>query len=360
MDKHPPQHPLLKILPGADNIGARLALLVFGCAILAGVLWLLSLMEITSLSPVDMEGKTFFWVVWAIAIAVIVLTTLMWFVIDQEVLKPLNQIHEIAHAEDDKGLIKVAATMREMRDSIEKTQAALDESHETLRQVEKLAMVGKLAAGVAHSVRNPLTSVNLRLFSLSRGLKLNARQEEDFKVIADAVRHIDSVLSNFLEFSRRPHLNRKHISPRFVVDSCLKLLDNRLSTFPVQVKKKYMDSVPDIFADPDQLQEALLNILLNACESIDYNGTIEVSESIHRLDDEDFIFISIKDSGPGIDHDIESLFVPFYSTKEQGTGLGLPIAKGILEEHGGDIYVYSSPGQGTKMSLAIPLTHDLF
>ena len=352
------QQSFLKLLPGADNTGARLALLVLVCLLVALVLGLLAILEIMNLAPVDLSGRVFFWVVLSLALTLLFMTIVLWIAINNEVMKPLEQIRALALAEEQKSnpLGNVAATIKEMRDSIERTQAELEESHKNLRQIEKLALVGKLAAGVAHSVRNPLTSVNLRLFSLSRGLDLNARQKEDFVVIGDAIRHIDTILTNFLEFSRRPKLKPTTITPTSIVDSSLRLLENKIASFPVSVTRKTHGAIPDIYGDPDQLREALLNILLNACEAMEYKGRIDIVEFVGDVKDNPFVHISVQDTGPGILSDnLGDIFVPFFSTKEQGTGLGLPIAKGICEEHGGDLLVYSAQGVGTRLVLVIPV-----
>jgi signal transduction histidine kinase len=219
-------------------------------------------------------------------------------------------------------------------------------------------MVGQLAAGVAHSVRNPLTSVKLRLFSLERGLTPDARQQEDFAVIADAIRHVDGIVSNFLEFSKRPGLKLEQISPSAVVDASLALLENRLAVFPVSLSLHRKQSLPEVRADPEQLREAMLNILLNACEAMQYSGNLVVEEAlVSRGNGHLYAAIRIADSGPGIaaEH-LPAIFTPFFGTKEQGTGLGLPIAKSILEEHHGDIEVESSTRTGTAFTLLIPLT----
>lgn len=355
------QQPLFKLLPGADNIAARLALLVMGCALAGLVLFLLSLLEILGYSPVEMVGNSFFWLTGCIALFLLSIIVILWIVLSQEVLKPLQQISQMPAAAnaDRRSFGRVAATMREMHEVIERTQAALDESHKNLRQVEKLALVGKLAAGVAHSVRNPLTSVKLRLFSLSKGLELTSRQEADFTVIADSVKHIDNVLGNFLEFSRRPKLNLSMISANSPVSSALRLLENRLSSFSVALFVTRLEKSPFIYGDLDQLQEALLNILLNACEAMEYSGNLIVTESVEAIDNEQFFTISIKDSGPGIaNDDLDVLFVPFFSTKAKGTGLGLPIAKGIIEEHGGELYVVASSSDGTEFVITIPIETD--
>lgn len=352
------QHSFLRLLPGPDNLAVRLAMFLLGITLTALVLLLLSTLEIMGFAPVATE-QTLPWVMGAAALSVLLFSGLLWFVISREVLTPLEQIRVVIRQEElgEPGLGQVAATMRELRDTVQRTQAELVEKNKNLRHVEKLALVGQLAAGVAHSVRNPLTSVKLRLFSLERGLNLTPRQQEDFAVIADAIRHVDGIVSNFLEFSRRPDLKLERISPSEVVDASLRLLESRLAVFPVKLSIRRPKPLPQVHADPEQLREALLNILLNACEAMDYSGELEIEEHLYSDREEGlFACIRVRDTGPGISEDLlPEIFTPFFSTKEQGTGLGLPIAKGILEEHGGDLKVQSSTAGGTVFIFLLPL-----
>ena len=232
---------------------------------------------------------------------------------------------------------------------VDETQALLKESREHLIQAEKLALVGKLAAGVAHSVRNPLTSVKMRLFSLERGLDLSPGQREDFEVISEEIRHLDTIVRNFLEFSRPPKPKLQHVSPSDVVDMTLVLLKHRLETYGVDVRLLREQPLPQVDVDPEQLKEVLVNLILNACDAMGENGRIEISEQTGFMDPLGRVAIlQVTDSGPGIPADVaESVFQPFFSTKEEGTGLGLAIAKRILEEHGGYIHLKPSDrGQG--------------
>ncbi len=353
----PMQHSSLKLLPGPDTLSARLALFLLAMVLAGMVLLLFAIFDVTSLAPVDTQ-HTFSWVVMVGACGLLLMAGVLWFTISREVLRPLEQIREVIRQEESgaAGLGQVAATMRELRETVHRTQAELDESNKNLRQVEKLAMVGKLAAGVAHSVRNPLTSVKLRLFSLERSLTLAPRQQEDFAVIADAIRHVDGIVSNFLEFSRRPQLRLEQVTVSAVVDATLQLLESRLAVFPVSISLRRSPNLPEVCADPEQLREALLNILLNACEAMDYSGNLAIEETLLSAEDGSrYVCIRVQDSGPGIPEDVlPEIFTPFFSTKEQGTGLGLPIAKGILEEHGGDLQVSSSPRTGTIFTLMLP------
>ena len=114
-----------------------------------------------------------------------------------------------------------------------KPRSELAKSREHLLQAEKMAMVGKLAAGMAHSIRNPFTSVKMRLFSMGRTLQMTLAQKEDFEVISEEIRHIDTIVQNFLEFSRPPKLVMQSISPSTVVDNTLQLLAHRLKSYEV-------------------------------------------------------------------------------------------------------------------------------
>lgn len=241
---------------------------------------------------------------------------------------------------------------------VDQTQALLKESREHLIQAEKLALVGKLAAGVAHSVRNPLTSVKMRLFSLERGLDLSPGQREDFEVISEEIRHLDTIVRNFLEFSRPPKPKLQHVSPSDVVDMTLVLLKHRLETYGVDVRLGREQPLPCVDLDPEQLKEVLVNLVLNACDAMGENGRLEIVEHTGFMDPLGRVaIIQLTDSGPGIPPDVaESVFQPFFSTKEEGTGLGLAIAKRIMEEHGG--YVHLKPSdkdQGACFILVLPI-----
>lgn len=246
---------------------------------------------------------------------------------------------------------------------VDETQALLKESREHLMQAEKLALVGQLAAGVAHSVRNPLTSVKMRLFSLERGLDLSPAQREDFEVISEEIRHLDTIVRNFLEFSRTPKPKLQHISPSDIVDMTLVLLKHRLETYGVDVRVVRDQPLPAIDADAEQLKEVLVNLILNACDAMGENGDIEIAEETGFMEPLGrVIILRLTDSGPGIPPDVaEKIFQPFFSTKEEGTGLGLAIAKRILEEHGG--YIHLRPyerGQGASFVIVLPVQENVW
>lgn len=239
---------------------------------------------------------------------------------------------------------------------VDQTQLELEKSREHLVQSEKMAMVGKLAAGMAHSIRNPFTSVKMRLFSLSRSIKLDETQKEDFNVISEEIRHIDTIIQNFLEFSRPPKLSMQSVSLSTVVDTTLLLLEHRLQSFNVQVQVDRSGPMPTVLADPEQIKEVLVNIVVNACEAMAKGGTIRIREETTATKNGTIGRISISDTGPGVEARFrEKIFQPFFTTKDDGTGLGLSIARRIIEEHGGELEVTSGRGGGAIFIISLPI-----
>ncbi|MGC9965915.1 MAG: ATP-binding protein [Syntrophobacteraceae bacterium] len=245
-------------------------------------------------------------------------------------------------------------------ESVDTTRIELEQSREHLLQSEKLAQTGKLAAGVAHSIRNPLTSVKMRLFSLERTLSLSAAQKEDFDVISEEIRHIDTIVGNFLEFSRPPKLKIQKASPSEVVDMAVQLLRHRIESYGVSLELMRNRKLPEVDCDPEQLKEVLVNLIVNACEAMGDGGHILIteeegaSEPMGRV-----VVIRVSDSGPGIAEAIrDKIFEPFYTTKQEGTGLGLSIAARIIEEHKGCLSVKGRPHKGTTFTITLPCQEE--
>jgi signal transduction histidine kinase len=283
-------------------------------------------------------------------------------VIGFQILRPLNRLATMTRrgaspSDAPQDLVqRLSRSVEGLIADAGERETELERSRESLLQAEKLAMVGKLAAGVAHSVRNPLTSVKMRLFSLDRSLALTPDQREDFDVISEEIRHVDAIVGNFLEFSRPPKLAVQRISPSAVVDQSVQLLTHRLKSYEVAVAVKRDRPLDPVSADPEQLKEVIVNIIINACEAMGDGGGVTIRETTQRIAGRDFAEIAIADTGPGIPEDmLQRVFEPFYTTKEDGTGLGLSIVDRIVREHGGRVDVASAPGQGTTFTLRLPL-----
>ena len=300
-------------------------------------------------------------VAWSAIPGCVFIGFLLAFVLLKQVLKPIrdmvldNDISQpkVHYVDEVKAL---SHRVHSLVEDVYQAESKLEESRGHLIQSEKLALVGKMAAGVAHSIRNPLTSVKMRLFSLERSLSLNPTQKEDLKVISEEIRHIDTIVQNFLDFSRPPKLKFQRISPSDVVDMTLQLLKYRIESYGITIELQRKEKLKTILADPDQLKEVLSNLILNAFDVMREGGHIVVAEEMRKATPlEQVAVIKIIDDGPGIPESIQNqVFEPFFSTKEEGSGLGLSIARRIVEEHGGQITLHSSVGQGTTFEILFP------
>lgn len=247
--------------------------------------------------------------------------------------------------------------VRELVEEHQRAQIALEANTENMREAEKLALVGKLAAGVAHSIRNPLTGIKLRLFSLSRTLSVNEKQKEHLQAISDAVEHVEKIVSNFLSVSRKPSLEKTLCNISAIVDRALLLLEPRIEAYRIRIERDRR-VLPDIEADAEKLCEAFASLIANACDASGMDGFIRITENAGALDSlKRVIVVRIQDSGPGIPEKLrEMVFEPFVSTKKEGTGLGLPIAKKIFEEHGGWLTLHCAEGEGASFACVLPFT----
>ncbi|MFZ2630787.1 MAG: ATP-binding protein [Desulfosalsimonadaceae bacterium] len=247
-----------------------------------------------------------------------------------------------------------------LMEHVDRTRSELEQSQELLMNSEKMALVGKLSTEVAHSIRNPMTSINMRLFSLKRNIDLTEMQKEDFEVVAEEMRRLDNIVRNFLEFSRPHKLKKQRINISNVVNMTLDLLFYRLELHSVKVIRKQDASLPLIEGDPELLKEVFVNLMVNACEAIENNGEVTiteqeaVAENIGRA-----VVVKVADNGPGMSEELQKrVLEPFETTKPQGTGLGLFIAVRIVKEHGGTLELHSTEGQGTTFIMTFPALEE--
>ena len=290
------------------------------------------------------------------------LAVLMVFVLRYQILGPVRRLTAEANRKSDNPAAgdevkALSHSVRGLIQDVNQTQSELEKSRESLLQAEKMAIVGKLAASMAHSIRNPFTSVKMRLFSLNRSLEVTGNQKDDFEVISEEIRHIDTIIQNFLEFSRPPKLKIQTISPSVVVDRVLQLLEHRLKSYNVRVQIERDQVLPAIDLDPEQLKELLVNIIVNACEAMTEGGSIVIREEVEQNSFNVLqAIVRVRDNGPGIPESIQKkIFQPFFTTKEEGTGLGLSIASRIIKDHNGQIDLESKRGDGATFIIRLPV-----
>ena len=235
------------------------------------------------------------------------------------------------------------------------TPAELAEQREQLltevRKGEQMKAVATLAAGLAHEIKNPLASIKTFTEYLSTRHDDPEFRAKFQKIVGGEVERINLIVQQLLEFAKPvpPKLTPLEI-PR-LVDETLEFLSGELVERQVEVNRRY-EARPRVLGDPQQLKQVFLNLFLNSLQAMNGHGRLEIRTSVEGSE----IIVTITDSGSGIaPKDLPHVFEPFYTTKTNGTGLGLAVVQGIIKEHGGRIAVESHPGQGTTMRLHLPI-----
>jgi two-component system, NtrC family, sensor histidine kinase HydH len=215
---------------------------------------------------------------------------------------------------------------------------------------QRLASLGSLAAGVAHEIRNPLSSIKgFATYFLERQEK--SEDKEIANVMIHEVDRLNRVVSQLVELARPVSVSRKPVSLASVIEKTLKLMERDASDKNIEIKKGFPDADLQIAADEDRISQVLLNLYLNAIESMEKGGRLEVSLS----EGDSGAIVKVSDTGSGIaEKDLPHVFDPYFTTKTRGTGLGLAIVHNIVEAHDGKITVDSRPGEGTVFTIFLP------
>ncbi len=233
------------------------------------------------------------------------------------------------------------------------------QSDAIIERQKKLAHLGELASGLAHEIRNPLTAINARLFTLQRVLPEETEEANDARIIREEVRRLDRIVRDFLDLARPRDPQRAPMSVSDLLREVREFLSPSLHKQGLKLKWE-TNADAQVSADRQQLKQVLINLIQNAADSMGDSGTVTLRTSRDRRELEgqatDALVIEVEDTGPGIPEQIhDKLFDPFFSTKDGGTGLGLPIAKKILVQHGGDLeFVPDSPA-GATFRIILPL-----
>jgi signal transduction histidine kinase len=249
---------------------------------------------------------------------------------------------------------RYAATLRERLRGAEKLQSL----ELQLVRAEKLATTGVLAAGIAHEVGTPLGIIRARAELLMDELERSSSKRALEAIVAQIDR-ISSTIGQVLDFSRAQPVEVRTVDGAAAVRSTLELLDHRFRQQDLAVHVDVPSDLPAIAADPNQLQQVLINILLNACDACQTKNAISITA--RRTDDGARIRWEIRDDGSGIPAEhLLAVFDPFFTTKKrgEGTGLGLPVAAGIVRNHGGEITLSSTVGAGTTVTILWPVAGE--
>ena len=223
-----------------------------------------------------------------------------------------------------------------------------------LYQTDRLAVIGQLAAGAAHEIRNPLTSIKSAIQYIKDDIQ-EPRKQKIVESLLSEVNRINEILSGLLSFSRQNTPVKKEFDLALLIEQTIELIKNTRINKQFKLTTSFFATSIPIIADNDQIKQVLINVILNAIDAIDNEGKIEVGVSSAKIDDEMFYTITVSDNGKGIiENDLEKLFDPFFTTKDEGTGLGLSISFGIIHRHRGMIDVCNRQEGGAKVVIRLP------
>jgi signal transduction histidine kinase len=239
-------------------------------------------------------------------------------------------------------------------EEIENVVQRLQQREREVLRADQLAAVGQVAAGVAHELRNPLTSVKMLVQAALEGDSPAGLPVDDLAIIEHEIRRMESCIQTFLDFARPPAAERRRCDVVPVIRRALTLAETRARRQHVALDAELPPAPVELSIDANQVQQVLLNLLLNALDALPQGGTVRVDVRA-ATPEEPTVAVHVRDSGPGIEPRIrERLFEPFVSSKETGLGLGLSISRRLVEAHGGTITGENAPGGGALFAFTLP------
>jgi PAS domain S-box-containing protein len=236
-----------------------------------------------------------------------------------------------------------------------RVEAQLQRQRETLYQTEKLAALGTLAAGIAHEMNNPLGIITTRIEVMlldAEGQHLPPQVVEDLQVLHRASQRVARIAASLRSFARQSPGERVPVSLNEIVEETLLLMQKPLAADNVGVTSELDPALPPVLGEASALHQVFMNLVTNAREAMTGGGEIRIATGVEAPG---WLRVVVSDDGPGIPaEDLSRVFDPFYTTKRTGTGLGLSVTYGIIQDHGGTVRVSSEPGRGTTFTLTFP------
>lgn len=275
-------------------------------------------------------------------------------VVEVVYLKEMPRLDEGPFLKEERSLIDAVAREVALIVARELAEQERMQLQEQLWHADRLATIGELAAGVAHELNEPLGSILGFAQLAMKHDSLPEEVREDLDKIITASLHAREVIRKLMLFARQKPLSKAKVDLNAVVEDALYFLSARYSAMNVDVERDLAEDLPEITADPVQLHQALINLIINALHAMPKGGSLRIrTRSLKRA-----VSLFVEDSGTGMNEDVAAkIFLPFYTTKEvdQGTGLGLSVVHGIVTSHGGTITVDSEEGKGTTFEIVLPV-----
>lgn len=252
--------------------------------------------------------------------------------------------------EEEIAWLQVLANVLSMR--LEQRRLEQGVNDKRLLRAEQMMAIGQVAAGVAHELRNPLTSIKGLIQVNLRELSTRGVNVEDLEVIEHEIRRMERTLKTFLDFARPPKPERRLLDIASIIQRVTALVGGRARKQQVSLQFLHPEAMVLAEVDNDQIQQLILNLVLNALDAMPQGGAIEIDLRPPR---DGFLELYVRDNGPGIaPHIVPKVFETFVSSKETGVGLGLPLSRRIAEDHGGTLAAYNLPDAGACFLLRLP------
>ncbi len=250
----------------------------------------------------------------------------------------------------------IAAIAQQIALIVERRQAAEEKTRltEQLRRADRLATIGQLSAGVAHELNEPLGNILGFAQLAQKHPDLPKQIFQDIEKIVTASLHGREIIKKLMLFARKTPPRKEQVHLNTVIEQSLYFLESRCAKNGVDLIRRLSPEIPQITADPSQLQQVLVNLVVNAIQAMPSGGVLTITTSVS----DSHVVLIVEDNGVGMSkREIKQIFVPFYTTKEinEGTGLGLPVVHGIITSHGGTIHVESAPDRGTRFEVRFPV-----
>jgi signal transduction histidine kinase len=221
-------------------------------------------------------------------------------------------------------------------------------------QVDKMSSLGRMAAGIAHEINNPLTGILLYSSNMSKKVPAGGPLDEGLNIIIQETQRCKSIIQGLLEFARDKEPQTTPANVNEIMEKALGIVDNEFRLRHVTREVQLAAGMVKTMLDENQIEQVFINLLLNALQAVEENGSVTVKSAMDSK--KETVRVEISDNGCGIAvNDIKKIFDPFYSTKSNGTGLGLAVSYGIVKNHQGDIRVFSVPGEVTRFTVEFPI-----
>ena len=232
-----------------------------------------------------------------------------------------------------------------------------------MERMERLATLGEVSAGIAHEIRNPLAGIKTSAQVLEESFSPNDFRSQLVSRIVKEIDRSNELLKKFFKFAKPSRPQQEFVDIEKIIEGVHLLLVSRMKKRKIKFKSEYMPELPKVFVDESQLEQVIVNLMLNAMDSIDSSGEINVKTNLtemssvsDKLNDKEMVLVQIMDTGKGIkDEIIEKIFNPFFTTKNEGIGMGLAISSRLVEENGGRLEVKSEIREGANFLLYLPI-----